>query len=165
VWVDDVPLTALPALRRLGAIMVERVFRGLRDGAVAAPGALTDLYGLIVDDDEDMRGLMAMVLETNGVQTRCTGSCAEALAVFARERPDVLVADLGLPDEDGYALIRRIRALPPADGGRVPAVAFTGLVGTERGAVAAGYQRCLTKPVELDVILATIAELGGRATG
>jgi CheY-like chemotaxis protein len=74
-----------------------------------------------------------------------------------------VVADIGLPDEDGYALIRRIRAFAPAEGGGVPAVALTGQVEAERRAISAGYQRCLTKPVEPDVFLAAVAELGRSA--
>lgn len=140
------------------------MFVRAREGAVSTSVALPDLRVLVVDDDADMRELMAMILGTSGARTQCTGSCAEALAVFARERPDVVVADIGLPDEDGYALIRKIRALPIADGGRVPAVALTGFGAAEdkERAVSAGYQRCLTKPVEPDVIVATIAELGRR---
>jgi CheY-like chemotaxis protein len=129
---------------------------------VSTPDALPYLRVLIVDDNADMREMVAMVLETKGARTRCTGSCAEALAVFARERPDVVVADIGLPDEDGYALIRRIRALTPADGGHVPAVALTGMVEVEHRAVSAGFQRCLIKPVLPEVIVATVAELGRR---
>ncbi|MGD0526236.1 MAG: response regulator [Polyangiaceae bacterium] len=124
---------------------------------------LRDLRVLVVDDSADMRELIAAVLETSGARPRCAGSCAEALADFARERPEVVVADIGLPDEDGYALIRRIRALAPAEGGAVPAVALTGQVEAERRAISAGYQRCLTKPVEPDVFLAAVAELGRSA--
>jgi CheY-like chemotaxis protein len=140
----------------------ERSFFHAAEGALAGLDALRDLRVLVVDDSEDMRELVATVLESSGARPRCAASCVEALAVFDRERPDIVVADIGLPDEDGYALIRRIRALAPKDGGGVPAVALTGMAEAEGPAMFAGYQRCLTKPVEPDAILTVVAELARR---
>lgn len=133
------------------------------DTPATATDGVADLRVLVVDDDQDIRQLVASVLAMSGARTTCAGSCAEALAIFARERPDVVVADIGLPDEDGYALIRRIRALAPADGGRVPAVALTGRLEASHRAVSSGYHIALTKPVGPEEILATVAELGRRA--
>ncbi len=79
-------------------------------------------------------------------------------------KPAVIISDIGLPGEDGYQLVQRVRALKPQQGGSIPAVALTGYASPidESKARAAGYQAHLSKPVELDQLVATIARLAGR---
>jgi CheY-like chemotaxis protein len=113
---------------------------------------------LVVDDDLEARVTLRRVLEQCGAQVSAAASAREALALLDREIPDVLVSDIAMPGEDGYALIRVIRERPAARGGRVPAVALTGLGGASAAehSLAAGYQRHLSKPVRLAVLLATL---------
>jgi CheY-like chemotaxis protein len=84
--------------------------------------------------------------------------------LLAEETPDVLVSDIGMPKEDGYSLIRRLRALPPGQGGQVPAVALTAYARTEDRArvLQAGYQAHVIKPVEPAELLTAIAALAGH---
>ncbi len=93
------------------------------------------------------------------------GSVAEALASIRDERFDVLVSDIGMPEEDGYALIRRVRALTAERGGAIPAVALTAYARSEdrMKAVMAGFQMHVTKPVEPAELLTMVASLAGRA--
>jgi CheY-like chemotaxis protein len=92
------------------------------------------------------------------------GSACEALAKFARVRPDVVVSDIGMPEADGLSLIRKIRARPPDQGGRTPAVALTAYARAEdaQRAFAAGYHMHVTKPVEPMQLATIVASLGGR---
>jgi PAS domain S-box-containing protein len=116
---------------------------------------------LLVEDDADARDLMTRVLHENGASVTAVGSAAEAMEIFPALRPDVIVSDIGMPDEDGYSLIARIRAMPAERGGRVPAVALTALARPEdrRRAILAGYQVHLSKPVEAAELSATLANL------
>ena len=93
-------------------------------------------------------------------------STAEAFDRFRQLRPDVLVSDIGMPEEDGYELIRRVRALAEPDGGKVPAIALTAYARAEDAAAAlsAGYQRHISKPVDVGQLIATVAELVVAAT-
>ena len=93
-----------------------------------------------------------------------TSSAPEAMVAFRREVPDVLVSDIGLPGEDGYELMARIRALPEAQGGRVPALALTAYSGAEdrKKALAAGFQIHVPKPAEPAALVAKVAVLAAR---
>ncbi len=118
---------------------------------------------LIVDDEPDARALLRRLFEERDAVVITASSTAEALAALQAERPDVLVSDIGMPGEDGYALIRRVRALPPENGGRTPAIALTAYARAEDRvrAVAAGFQHHLSKPVEpveLIVVAASLVE-------
>ncbi len=125
---------------------------------------LTDISVLVVDDEVDARALIKRLLEDRGAIVRMAGSVAEAFALLEAERPDVLVSDIGMPGEDGYALIRRVRALPAQAGGDVPAIALTAYARSEDRlkAIMAGFQMHLAKPVEAAELLAQIASLAGR---
>jgi CheY-like chemotaxis protein len=91
-------------------------------------------------------------------------SAPEAFKLFRLTRPDVIVSDIGMPGEDGYELMRRLRALPSDEGGNVPAVALTAYARVEdrMKALKAGYQMHLAKPIELAELVAIIASLGDR---
>jgi CheY-like chemotaxis protein len=125
---------------------------------------LEGLRVLLVDDETDGRELVTIMLEQNGVQVKAAASADEALQTFAEWKPDVLVSDIGMPEEDGYSLIRKVRALPLEQGGNVPAAALTGYVSQEdySKALSAGYHSHIKKPVELDELISVVASLTGR---
>ncbi len=127
-----------------------------------------DLNGikvLVVDDESDVRELVRQLLEGHGAAVLTAGSTAEALAIAATTSIGLLISDLGMPTEDGYDLIRKIRDLPAECGGRVPAIALTAYARSEdrTQALIAGFQMHLAKPVESKELLATVASLAGRA--
>jgi PAS domain S-box-containing protein len=119
---------------------------------------------LIVDDQDDARDLLDRVFVDCGAEVIKTGSAAEALEAVRRRPPDLLVSDLGMPGEDGYELMRRLRALPPERGGRVPAAAVSALARPEdrQRALDAGYQVHVAKPVEAAELIGVVAKLVDR---
>jgi signal transduction histidine kinase len=120
---------------------------------------------LIVDDDEDSRELIALMLAEQGAAVSCATSADEALDLFGERPPDVLVSDIGMPDVSGYALMRRVRGLPGARGGKTPAIALTAYARAEDGrrAFAAGFQAHVTKPIDPEGLVALVANLAGIA--
>jgi signal transduction histidine kinase/ActR/RegA family two-component response regulator len=128
----------------------------------SAPDLLKDLRILVVEDEKDTRDLLVMALEGCGASVTSTVSVAEALEAFQRTTPDVIVSDIGLPGEDGYSFIRKVRA--SNGGGRVPAAAVTAYAGAEdrRRALESGFQTHLAKPVDPSELVATVARLAGR---
>lgn len=129
------------------------------------PDILKGVRILAVDDQADTRDLIILALTRYGAQVRACTSAIEACTMMKKWKPEVIVSDIGMPDEDGYDLMRKIRALAPEDGGTIPAVALTGYAGAvdESKAYAAGYQVHMTKPVELRELAATVAQLAGRS--
>jgi signal transduction histidine kinase/CheY-like chemotaxis protein len=127
--------------------------------------SLEGLRVLLVDDETNGRELVTIMLEQNGVQVKAAASAGEALQTFSEWRPDILVSDIGMPVEDGYSLIRKVRTLPLEQGGNVPAAALTGYVSQEdySKALSAGYNSHIKKPVELEELIAVVASLAGRA--
>ena len=111
---------------------------------------LDDIRVLVVDDDVDGRALTSLLLTQAGAIVTTAATVREALEMIESERPDALVSDLRLPDEDGYAFIRQIRQSEAEHGGFLPAVALTGYARTEdrTRALAAGFQAHVTKPVD-----------------
>jgi CheY-like chemotaxis protein len=116
---------------------------------------------LIVDDEPDAREVLMMALSQTGAAVRATATVGEALEVFDEWKPSVLVSDIGMPSEDGYDLIRRVRARDVERGGRVPALALTGYASAEDAsrALAAGYQTHLAKPVAPSDLVNAVATL------
>ncbi|WP_228037653.1 ATP-binding protein [Nodosilinea sp. LEGE 06152] len=116
---------------------------------------------LVVDDDPDARELVAFMLSQYGAEVMSTASAAEALATLETAQPSVLVSDIGMPDMDGYTLIKQIRALPPERGGQVPAIALTAYTreADQQQALASGYQRHLSKPFEVELLVKTVLTL------
>jgi signal transduction histidine kinase/ActR/RegA family two-component response regulator len=138
-----------------------------RPSAAVEPGEEHRLDGvrvLVVDDEEDARALVAIVVEQRGAEVASAGSAAEALALLETFRPDVLVSDIGMPGRDGYDLIRAVRALPPERGGRTPAVALTAYARVEDRvrAIRAGYQLHVPKPVEPEELVVVVASLAAN---
>jgi signal transduction histidine kinase/ActR/RegA family two-component response regulator len=131
------------------------------------PWPLAQLDGLrvlVVDDDADSREVVREVLEQAGAEVFTAASAREALAAFSASPPDVLLSDLGMPEQDGYDLIRRVRALGVAQGGQVPAAALTAYTQAEdrRAAVVAGYEGYLSKPIDPAELTTAVARLAGR---
>ncbi len=129
------------------------------------PPTLEGLHVLAVDDEPDARDLLTMVLQQCGATVTTCASAAEALAMVERDPPDVLVSDIGMPGEDGYSLIRKVRALDAERGGRIPAVALTAYARAEdrMQALTAGYSMHVPKPVEPAELAVVIASLARRA--
>jgi signal transduction histidine kinase/ActR/RegA family two-component response regulator len=119
---------------------------------------------LVVDDDPDTLEVVRQVLEQAGAHVVVAASAREAYEALAARPPDVLLSDIGMPGEDGLALIRRVRALEAARGGRVPAAALTAYTQVEdrQHALSAGYQAYLAKPIEPAELTAAVARLAGR---
>jgi signal transduction histidine kinase/CheY-like chemotaxis protein len=128
---------------------------------------LDGLRLLVIDDEPDALAVVGEVLRERGAQVDCVSSVEEALARFLQVKPDVIVSDIGMPDQDGYTLIRRIRALSVELGGRTPAIALTAYARAEdaQRAFAAGYQMHVSKPVEPTQLTSLVANLGGRSQG
>jgi PAS domain S-box-containing protein len=120
---------------------------------------------LVVEDEADARHLLAAVLQKRGAQVFLAATAVEALDVLERERPDVLLSDIALQDEDGYSLIRKVRSLPQDRGGRIPAAALTGYGRLEdrMRALSAGFQLHAAKPVEPSELVAVVASLAGKS--
>ena len=116
---------------------------------------------LVVDDSTDGRTLTSLVLTQAGASVKAVASVREAIQMIEGEPPDVLVSDLGLPDEDGFGLIRQIRQREAERGGFLPAVALTGFARAEDRArsLAAGFQAHVPKPVDPAELTATIATI------
>lgn len=129
---------------------------------------LAGLTILVVDDEPDAREVVTAVLEHYGADVLAVNSAAEALDLLRKvkppERPDVIVSDIAMPGEDGYALIRQVRALPATQGGTIPAVALTafGRSGDRVRALTAGFQMHVPKPVEAAELALVIANLARR---
>jgi PAS domain S-box-containing protein len=127
-------------------------------------GVLTGACILVVDDDQDSRDLLVAVLEHEGARVVAAASAADAFVALASHRPDVLVCDIGMPGQDGYAFMRQLRAAGEARGGWVPAIALTGYAREEdsRAALLAGFQMHVSKPVEPATLVTSIARLWRR---
>jgi len=132
-----------------------------------SPDRLRDLRVLVVDDEPDARDLFSLILKVNGAEVRNCSSAAEALQALDECRSDVLVSDIGMPVEDGYELIRKVREREPERGGLIPAVALTAYARAEdvRRALEQGYQAHLAKPVEPTELVRVVANLAGREVG
>jgi len=130
------------------------------------PPPLDGLRVLIVDDETGVRELVSAILSKCDADVRTASSADEALLILGRSqwRPEVLIADIGMPDADGYELMRQVRTLPPESGGRVPAVALTAHARAEdrMKALAAGFQMHVPKPVEPAELLTVLGSVTGR---
>lgn len=132
--------------------------------ALADAPSLEGLHVLVVEDTEDVQAVLTLLLEARGARVTCAGSARDALEAIERERPDVLVSDIGMPVEDGYDLIRSVRALRREYGGRTPAIALTAYasLADQTRALTAGFQAHVTKPVAAADLVAVVARVAGR---
>ena len=135
--------------------------------AVRHTGTLSGVKVMVVDDEADARDLIRHILQASGAAVHTAGDADEALESIGRIRPDVLVTDIGMPEVDGYELLRRVRRLDADEGGRTPAVALTAFARTEdrTRALMAGFLVHVSKPVEPEELVATIASVAGRTGG
>ncbi|MEB3210483.1 MAG: ATP-binding protein [Leptolyngbyaceae bacterium] len=123
---------------------------------------LDGLKILVVDDDGDSRDLLTFTLEACGAHVRTAASAKEAISILreASTPLDVLISDIGMPDEDGYTLLRRVRSLKPDEKAEIPVIALTAYV-NRRAALLAGFQAHVAKPVEPSELIAVIATMVG----
>ena len=136
---------------------------------VEASPSLEGLQILVVDDEADALELLSTILQNNGAEVIAVASVKQALTIIetATDRsPHVLVSDIGMPDEDGYSLIRKLRQLEAQRGGKLPAIALTAYAASDdrRQALLAGFQVHLTKPVDAAELVAVVASLTGRTS-
>jgi PAS domain S-box-containing protein len=152
---------------------VQEIFHDTVEAGEAAPGSVEALsrqiegvWVLAVDDQADTLDMLRIVLEQLGAKVTTALSCAEAMRVMEEETscPDVLIADIAMPEENGYDLIRKIRGMDPHRGGTIPAIALTAYAGEEDRArvLAEGYQLHLAKPVSILELVPSIARLAHR---
>ena len=119
---------------------------------------------LVVEDDGDTRELLRVLLEAQGGTVRAASSVSEALTAYDQSRPDILVADIGMPDYNGYTLIGRVRARDRERGRFVPAIALTAYAtAIDRDTVlSAGFQIHMPKPFEPSQLISVIADLAAK---
>jgi PAS domain S-box-containing protein len=159
--VAHVPSTAPPVSHETG---IEAAKPG---DTPRKPARLSGLRILVVDDEADSRELLDSILRQDGVETMSASGAADALEVLRHQRPDVLVSDIAMPEEDGYSLMSKVRALEAEDTDQlapVRAIALTAYARTEDRlrALEAGYDMFLPKPVEPEELVSTIANLTQR---
>lgn len=128
---------------------------------------LTGLRVLVVDDELDARQLLTRILRACHAEVSTAASVPEAIEAVHRDKPQVLISDLGMPGQDGYELIRAIRAMPTGSGNDLPALALSAFARSEdrRRAMLAGFQTHVAKPVEPAELIAVVASLAGRVRG
>jgi PAS domain S-box-containing protein len=127
---------------------------------------LSGIKILVVDDDADSRDFITFVLKLYGAEVTTVASGFEALKVFIKSKPDVLVSDIGMPKMDGYELVRAIRAWSSNTGRQIPGIALTAFAGEfdQQQAIAAGFQMHISKPVEPDALAAAVAQVAKITT-
>jgi CheY-like chemotaxis protein len=122
---------------------------------------LSNVRMLVVDDESDGRAFIARILEDRGASVTCASSGREALDALSRNHFDLLLSDIGMPDMDGFELIRRVRALDKSRTGPIPAIAITAYARAEdrQRSLLAGFHMHLSKPIEARELIASIAGL------
>ncbi|SEO06170.1 PAS domain S-box-containing protein [Duganella sp. CF517] len=154
----------------LGACFTVRLPRRTgKDEASASDGArsaathdLSGLQVLVVDDEDDARELIKRILNDCNADVLTAATASEALTLLEHARPDLMVSDLGMPEVDGYGLLDRIRALGPAQGGNLPAIALTAFARSEDRvrALSSGFMAHISKPVEPAELISKVAAMG-----
>ncbi|MBW4690074.1 MAG: response regulator [Komarekiella atlantica HA4396-MV6] len=137
------------------------------EGENSLPAGSTPLAGLrvlVVDDETDTRNFLSFMFEEYGAIATAVASVDEALKILEQLKPDILISDIGMSDQDGYTLIRQLRSLKPEKGGCIPAIALTAYTREEDRlkALSAGFQKHLSKPIdptELITLVASVLEL------
>jgi CheY-like chemotaxis protein len=154
---------------RLPEVARRRASPDLPHAGISHPIPDSTLAGvrvLAVDDQADARDLVSATLERYSARVVTAGTAREALDLLDVERPHVLIGDIGMPDEDGYALIRKVRQRSEGENGRIPAIALTAYARREDHdrALDAGYQIHLSKPIDALDLVRAVATVVGRAT-
>jgi PAS domain S-box-containing protein len=135
------------------------------DLTLDTPLALDNLQILVVDDEPDVRELLTIAFAESGAKVTAVASADEAIKALKQVQPDVLISDIGMPEEDGYTLLRKVRNLDANQGGQIPAVALTAYVREEdcTQALSAGFQMHLSKPVNTTELIRAVAKLARHA--
>lgn len=133
---------------------------------MSSQGKLSGFWILAVDDEADAREIVSFMLQINGAKVTTANSAVEALEILNDcngRLPDILLSDISMPFESGYALVEKVRALPSKNGGQIPAVALTAFNRPEdrEAAFEAGFQKHLGKPVDMDALIEAIIETAG----
>ncbi len=163
------PLVALRAKEITFAANDQEITRehptASRDVPFHCPEELKNLRVLVVDDEPDTRDMLLFILESCQANATGVASVDEALKTIARENFDVLISDIGMPERDGYELIKAVRRLAPDVGGRIPAIALTAYARVEDRlkALNSGFQMHIPKPVEPSELIAVVASLANRS--
>ncbi|MHC0062097.1 hybrid sensor histidine kinase/response regulator [Nostoc sp. UIC 10890] len=151
---------------RLPLLQDNRGNRASREatGEISSAVASTPLAGLrvlVVDDETDTRNFLSFMFEEYGAFATAVGSVDEALAVLEQAKPDILISDIGMSEQDGYTLIRKLRSLEPEKGGHIPAIALTAYTREEDRlkALSAGFQQHLSKPIDPTKLIAVVANV------
>jgi len=161
----DLPL--LPVRREAAESGAARVHPAARVSAVLdCSPELEGLHILLVDDEADSRELLNTVIGSCGARVKTANSAAEAFEIIQSEPFDVIISDIGMPEEDGFELINKIRGLPVEKGGNVPAIALTAYARIEDRikALRSGFQMHVSKPVEPSELIVVVANLAGRTS-
>ena len=118
----------------------------------------------MVDDEEDAREAMRLILQQNGMTVITAASSDEGFDLLVAQKPDILLSDIAMPGEDGLSLMKRVRLLPKEQGGLIPAAALSAYAGVNdrRTAFTAGFQHHIAKPVDPARLLAVIATMAGK---
>ncbi|MDZ7954836.1 AAA family ATPase [Nostoc sp. DedQUE09] len=141
--------------------------KGIKDAkansslVAAQSSPLSGLEILVVDDDADMREFLPFMLEQYGATVTVVPSGIEALTALSQSLPNLIISDIGMPEMDGYMLMRQVRSLEPEQGGTIPAIALTAYASEidHQQAIAAGFQRHISKPVDSEELVKAIASL------
>lgn len=139
---------------------VARILHGF--SYLTSPMDLGRYVILVVEDDPDARELMQAVLEQKGATVHTAESVPAAVELFQAKKPDIVISDIAMPEEDGFALVKRIRALSREEGGEKPIVALSAYAAKSDRvrALEAGFTRYLHKPVDFDELVLTIQSVG-----
>jgi signal transduction histidine kinase len=151
----------LPLLENPDALRLDRAIVDAGGPLRGTGSILAGVRVLLVEDDAEVRTVLAAALELNGANVTTAASGAEAVERLSRDHPDVLVSDITMPEDDGYARIRRIRGLEAGRGGRVPAAAVTDDAWTDErnGPLGTAYQLHISRPVDASALVAAVAKL------
>jgi PAS domain S-box-containing protein len=157
---------------RLPITPIKRAEKSQYRGQIVSPESqlaqngpkLKQLRVLVVDDEADACAAISEILSQAEAEVRSAGGAAEALEILSGWRPDILVSDIGMPDKDGYALLRELRARPPEQGGNTPAIALTAYARTEDRlrVLSSGFQMHVPKPVQPIELLTVVASISRR---
>jgi CheY-like chemotaxis protein len=142
----------------------ESIFNTFSPSTTLPLSLLDGVRVLVVDDEVDTRDFLVTVLQESQAEVQAVASVQEALEAITNWKPDVLVSDISMPQEDGYSLIRKLRSRSPEQGGKIPAAALTAYARAEdrRRAIQAGFQLHMPKPVDPCELVTVVARLVGR---
>jgi CheY-like chemotaxis protein len=131
----------------------------------STPGKLNGIFVLAIDDEPDARVLVSRILQRDGAHVSSAESAESGFSALREQRPHVIICDISMPVEDGYSFIRRVRELPPTEGGRTPAIALTAFADKEheRAALKAGFDVFMSKPLNSQLLAQNIRTLHDKA--